>query len=238
MNISGDADSNYIIGSSEADLIEGLGGNDYMSGLGGGDVMYGDAGNDTLKGGAGDDDIYGGTGLDWALYDGNMNEYSVGIVTNVVSVYDLVFDGGIDYVMDDVERIQFDDMGIAYDLYGNAGAAARMVGTLFGPAAVDNPYYMQIFIEAFDDGYSAHYIAEVAIDIVYPTYSNQDIAELVYFNLAGYPGSDAEIFWLTDLVNTYGDAWVVVEAGYTSYNEASIDFAGLVETGVEFLPFG
>ncbi|MES2635097.1 MAG: hypothetical protein V4669_19180 [Pseudomonadota bacterium] len=235
--VQGDDGNNNLFGFASDDLIEGFGGNDYLVGLGGADALYGDAGNDTLSGGAGDDDLFGGSGLDWARFQGNISEYRVTSFSDHVNVNDVTFDGGLDYVGADVERIQFDDLGIAYDLYGNAGAAARLIGTLFGGEVLySEPVYMQIILDAFDDGYTAEQIAAAAIDIVYPTYTDEQLADLIYYNLAGYYGSQGEIDAIESLIYDYGDAYITVAAGYTSYNDVNIDFAGLVANGVDFLP--
>lgn len=53
--MSGDADSNRLIGGTGDDLLEGAAGDD---------VLVGDAGNDILRGGSGDDVLRGGSGLD------------------------------------------------------------------------------------------------------------------------------------------------------------------------------
>ena len=213
--IQGDNFSNDLIGTAFGDTIVGLGG------------------NDTMEGGAGDDGLDGGSGLDWALFAGGVGEYRVGVFSDHVTVNDVTFNGGSDLLFN-VERIQFDDLGVAFDLYGNAGAAARLVGTLLGASAVYDPSYMRLFIEAFDAGYTAEQIAGYVIDIL--TDTNEQLGALIFYNLAQRPGSGAENAYVTDLIYQYGDENLTVAAGYTSYNEANIDFAGLVANGVDFLP--
>jgi Ca2+-binding RTX toxin-like protein len=219
--------------------IEGAAGSLYSDVLIGNDqANYFDAlpGNDTLTGGLGDDTIDGGSGLDWALYQGNLHDYEIGNdLGGERQVNDLALGSGFDFALN-IERLQFDDAGIAFDLDGHAGAAARLVGVLFGSDYVHDPAYMRIFIEAFDDGYDAELIASVAIDIVYPTYTDEQIAQLIWFNLAHQQGAPSDIALLTGLIEQYSDAWLAVQAGNTIYNENSIDFAALVANGVEFLP--
>lgn len=216
-------------------LVQGTDNSDDIVGTSGADLISGFGGNDTITGGAGDDGINGGDGLDWVLFPGSINEYRIDVPPGRVGVNDLFFDQGNDSLVN-VERIQFDDMAVAFDLFGNAGAAARLIGTLFDGASVYNPAYMQVILYAFDQGYSAEQIAAAAIDYVYPDYTDAELGALIFFNLAGRAGSDAEVADVTDLITTYGDTAVVVAAGDTSYNEENIDFAGLVANGVEFLP--
>ena len=224
-----------INGTPFDDILQGSSDTDYISGFAGFDDLYGFGGNDTLVGGAGDDDIYGGSGLDWAVFAGGVDEYQVSVFADRIIVGDIAFNGGIDYLVD-VERIQFDDLGTAFDLYGNAGSAARLVGVLFDGPTVYNPAYMRIFIDAFDDGYSAEQIAAAAIDIVYPTFTNRNIAELIYLNVVDRSGTFSEIAELTSYIDFYGDDVITAYVGDLQVNEANINFSGLLQTGVDFLP--
>lgn len=239
MSHQGDDFANYMLGSSFDDTIEGFGGNDMIFGRGGRDLIYGDDGNDTMAGEAGDDDIFGGSGLDWALFAGPIGNYSFGTFGTFpenISVTDLVFTDGEEWLTS-VERVQFSNLGVAFDLYGNAGAAARLAGVLFDGPVVDDPTYMRAFIEAFDY-YDDLDIAGYVIDTFYPSYDAIDLAALIVDNLVGSAGSIADIYEVASLILTYGDAEVAVAASYTTYNDFNINFAGLVANGVEFLPFG
>jgi trimeric autotransporter adhesin len=71
--LSGDEESNSLVGYSTADLLSGFGGNDSMKGGGGNDTLdggagidrvFGQDGDDLVQGGAQDDELLGGLGKD------------------------------------------------------------------------------------------------------------------------------------------------------------------------------
>lgn len=64
LTISGNKESNKIIGTSQDDIINGNNGADTILGGAGNDSLVGGAGNDCLSGGAGDDSLWGGAGTD------------------------------------------------------------------------------------------------------------------------------------------------------------------------------
>ena len=64
LTITGNKESNKIIGSAQDDIINGDKGADTILGGNGNDCLVGGAGNDSLSGGAGDDTLWGGAGTD------------------------------------------------------------------------------------------------------------------------------------------------------------------------------
>ena len=64
LTITGNKESNKIVGTSQDDIINGNKGADTISGGNGNDSLVGGAGNDSLSGGAGDDSLWGGAGTD------------------------------------------------------------------------------------------------------------------------------------------------------------------------------
>lgn len=64
LNVSGDATSDTMNGTTFADTLSGAGGNDVINGLGGNDTLNGGLGDDQIYGGDGDDSLIGGSGND------------------------------------------------------------------------------------------------------------------------------------------------------------------------------
>ncbi|GGK14770.1 hypothetical protein GCM10010124_04210 [Pilimelia terevasa] len=62
--MTGDADTDVIVGNASANTLRGLGGADVLCGLGGHDQIQGGEGNDLAYGGDGHDSVDGGTGND------------------------------------------------------------------------------------------------------------------------------------------------------------------------------
>jgi Ca2+-binding RTX toxin-like protein len=62
--LTGDSDSNHLVGLDTADVIHGRSGRDVVDGVGGNDFLFGDGSNDMVFGGDGDDWVEGGSGND------------------------------------------------------------------------------------------------------------------------------------------------------------------------------
>jgi serralysin len=62
--LTGNANTNIIIGTTDDDNISGFGGNDFLFSASGNDSVFGDNGNDFISTGAGDDFLEGGSGVD------------------------------------------------------------------------------------------------------------------------------------------------------------------------------
>lgn len=69
----GDADDDYICGTSGSDRIHAMAGDDYVLGYSGDDTLLGGSGNDSLYGGADNDTLLGGDGDDY-LKGGSGND--------------------------------------------------------------------------------------------------------------------------------------------------------------------
>jgi Ca2+-binding RTX toxin-like protein len=95
-----------LVGTAFDDSLTGNEERNQLSGLDGDDFIFGYSGTDYMKGGAGDDTINGGAGSDFALYDGNLADYSL----TRTSATDVVIAGadGTDS-LSNVEYFQFDD---------------------------------------------------------------------------------------------------------------------------------
>jgi Ca2+-binding RTX toxin-like protein len=95
-----------LVGTQFDDSLTGNEERNQLSGLDGDDFIFGYGGTDYMKGGAGDDTINGGAGSDFALYDGDLADYSL----TRTSATDVVIAGadGTDS-LSNVEYFQFDD---------------------------------------------------------------------------------------------------------------------------------
>lgn len=209
---------------------------DRLVGDGANNSLSGDAGNDTLIGGGGNDTLRGDEGLDTAVFGGALSRYNMSASGQTRTVSDTNGVNGNDSLTG-IERVLFDDLGLAYDLTGNAGKAARLIGVLFDAIYLDDPQVVRDVLQAFDAGYSAEDIATYAINLVYPGYTPTQFSILVYSNLAGVSPGPADVAMLNGLIAEHSMAWLAVAAGDTGYNDANIDLAGLVANGLEFVPF-
>lgn len=75
--VYGGAGSQDILLGADDDVLYGGDGDDTVGSAGGADLIFGNAGNDTVFGGAGSDILHGGKDVDVAVYEGNIDRYSI-----------------------------------------------------------------------------------------------------------------------------------------------------------------
>ncbi|MBL9055405.1 MAG: type I secretion target repeat-containing protein, partial [Rhodobacteraceae bacterium] len=95
-----------LVGTNFADNLTGNSGRNTLMGLDGDDFLFGMAGIDQLMGGAGNDTLDGGAGSDYAIFTGNLADYTLTkTASNQVIVTGI---DGTDLLID-VEYFRFDD---------------------------------------------------------------------------------------------------------------------------------
>lgn len=115
---------NPILGTPQDDSLTGTAGVDSINSLAGDDTMAGGGGNDTMSGGAGTDTVLIAGGVS------GVTEYSlVGVTVNVTTAAGRV-------VLNDVERVKFDDLVVAFDTEEGEPVwqAAALLWAAFGSA--------------------------------------------------------------------------------------------------------
>ncbi len=223
-------------GSDYADTITGSSGANELRGRAGNDTLNGGAGNDTLDGGAGNDTLDGGAGADTAVYSGARANYTIpGAVSGTVSGPD-----GTD-TLTGIERFQFSDKKLAFDLGVNAAAGntVRVIGAAFdAPTIQQHPDYVGIGLNLFDSGQSMLAVCQLVIGAMgNPT--NVAFVNTVYQNVVGVLPSAGERDFYVGLLQGSGgsmtQAALLVLAANADVNAVNINLVGLQQTGVEFV---
>jgi hypothetical protein len=104
---------------------------------------------DTFTSTSSKDNFDGGPGLDTVTYTGNQAEYVVKPDVSGIEVSSANFSEGADWLLN-IERLQFKDKGLAFDLDGSAGVAAKTLGLVFGSDAVALPNYVGICLDLLE----------------------------------------------------------------------------------------
>lgn len=218
-------------------LLTGTARADAITGRAGADVLHGGEGADLLQGAGGDDTLVGGAGIDQARYERASGDYQVlrggdGSLT----VQALVSAEGRD-LLQQVERLHFSDRALAFDLDGHAGSTARILGAVFGPAAVANTAYVGIGLSLLDEGMSVTTLLQLALDArLGPDYGPAALVDLLYTNLVGSPPAAADqAFWL-DLLDRgpFTPLSLAQAAMALDLNAQNIDLVGLADGGLAF----
>lgn len=127
---------------------------------------------------------------------------------------------------------------LAFDLAGHAGTVAKILGAVFGKAAVANAAYAGIGLSLADSGMPADALFSLALDAALGTSrSDATVVDLLYTNVVGQPPGAARAPFVSLLES--GQA-TQVSLGWMAANHdmnlANIDYTGLARTGLEYLP--
>ncbi|WP_194792938.1 cadherin domain-containing protein [Caenimonas koreensis] len=223
LHLVGDAGPNNMVGSTYDDTFVGNGGNDRMNGR---------AGNDTIDGSA---------GIDTAIFAGNKAAYNV-VVTSPGQMTVTGPDGTDG--LTSVERLQFTNANVAFDLDGNAGMVVKLIGALFGAPTSHNATAVGIGIGYADEGMTELQLANlvVASDAFAQqagSHSNTDFVNYVYHNLYGVAPTAsvrAELVGLLDS-HTLTQGAMAVLAAHQDVNAVNVDIVGLTAHGIDYIPY-
>lgn len=204
-----------LIGSSADDQFNGDDGVNIFEGLQGNDIFDGKGGSDT------------------AIFSNPIASYTITRSSDRFEVISTTNDDGQDTLIN-VERLQFSDIGIAYDLNTSAGQVAKVLGAAFGREHVRNPEFVGVGLDLLDDGMTYEELAELAIKIAGGN-TPEKIVTLLWTNLAGSPPTAGQAQPFIDVLNngmTTGEFGVL--AAETDLNVVNIDLIGLSNTGIEY----
>lgn len=227
-------------GGAGSDLMFGGDGNDRINGNGGNDQLNGGAGNDWLNGGEGNDTLDGGAGNDMAVYAGARDTYTVGRPAGGMPATVLAGDMSSDTLIG-IERLQFSDTAVAYDIDGNAGKVFRLYQAIFDRPS-DAPG-LGYWIKAADNGaawtgIAAGFTDSNEFDQIYGTDStNTEFLTALYRNaLHREPDQPGLDWWLNEMAN-HGQTREMVLLGFSESTENRDAVFDSIQNGIEFTVF-
>jgi Ca2+-binding RTX toxin-like protein len=212
-------------------------GGDTLTGNAHSNQLEGGLGNDVLAGGAGSDMLNGGPGIDTALYSSARANYVWIAAAGGYTLVDLRGSDGTD-ILQDIERLSFSDGKVALDIAGNAGTVARILGAVFGAAAVENQRYAGIGLSLLDGGMTEQSLMAVALDAALGAgATNSAVVELLYTNLVGMLPTaeirDAFVGLIEQGVHT--QVSLALFAAQLDLNASNIQLTGLAATGLAYI---
>jgi serralysin len=219
--------------------IEGVVGSRFNDHLVGNDLsnrIDGGAGHDTLYGGLGNDTFIGGDGLDLVQLNGNRANTTTNNVNGQIQTVSVV--NGTD-LLGGVERLQFDDGLVAFDLQGSAGITAKIIGALFGNSFINNKEYVGTGLLYLDNlGFDALRLTELALRVKFGanTPSNSTVVNTLYNNVVGKAPSQTDLDFYVDLLNngSFTHTTLSLFAANTNENAANINLTGLSQNGIDY----
>lgn len=214
-------------GSAGHDELSGTSGVDSITALGGTDLIRADPGNDSIDGGA---------DLDTVVYAGPRSDYTVsrtGTGFKVAAQAGSAAKEDVDQLRN-VERLQFSDGRLALDIDGHAGQVARILGAVFGAAAVGDQRLAGTGLSLLAQGMSYEALAATAVTFAGKT-AHADIVELLWNNIIGSPISPSDSARFVGLLDGgLSVGALVVMAADTPLNAANIDLTGLASAGLAY----
>jgi subtilisin-like proprotein convertase family protein len=231
-NAYGGDGNNVLIANAKGSVLHGMAGND---------TLTGGAGNDVLDGGAGNDTIDGGAGINTAVYHGAQANYTITKTATGFTITDKTGLDGTDQLTG-VQRLQFADTAVGFDVGGHGGQAFRIFQAAFNraPDKAGLGYWMN----ALDHGASLldvtnGFIQSAEFKALYganPT--NADLVNKYYANILHRAPDQAGADYWTKLLDqhvvTNGD--VLMNISESAENQAAL--VGVLQNGFEYTPYG
>ncbi len=206
----------------------------------GNDTITGNDANNTISGGAGNDTMDGGAGIDVAAFGVVRANYVITRAGATITVKCNSGNDGTDTLVS-VERLKFSDFSVALDISGNAGTTAKILGAVFGKAAVANKEYAGIGLSLLDGGMSYLNLMQLAINAkLGASASNEAVVNLLYTNVVGTPPPVGDLAFFQGWLDSgaYTKASLGMLAADTALNTVNVNLIGLANNGLEYLPWG
>lgn len=220
----------FTLGLAYADLN--------LSGGAGADQLTGGSGNDTISGGGGNDQVDAMAGTDTVTFTGARDSYTLTSAGGVFTVKDNKGSDGTD-TLKNVEFVKFTDRSVALDMGGKAGLVAQILGGVFGAPAVRNQEFAGIGVSMAYGGYADLALTDLALSVrLGASRTNDDVIRLLYTNILHTDPKQAELSYWGELITSgqFTQGSLALMAVKSSWNLESINFIGLSQTGLDFLP--
>lgn len=134
-----------------------------------------------------------------------------------------------------IERIEFSNSNLAFDLDGNAGIVAKVYGAVLGKDSLSDSDLIGDGLDAVDSGMSYENFAAITLQSA-GIQTNMEIVRALWTNVVGSaPTSDQEQPFVSMLDNgekSVGE--LVIDAAETSLNHENINLIGLTNSGIEY----
>ena len=184
------------------------------------------------------DNFDGGPGIDTMVYDGPVSNYVVLPGVTGIEVGSANYSEGSDWLLG-IERLQFKDKGLAFDVEGHAGIAAKTLGLVFGQEAVNVPKYMGICLDYLDNKQmSAVQLMHeaLAVRLGADAQNTEKLVSFLYERLTGsvpiQSEKDKYVSWITS--GAYTADTLAVFSSELSLNPVVTQLTGMATTGIAF----
>jgi len=211
-------------------------------------TMTGDTNNNVFVTGGKGDIVIGGGGIDTCVYKPSLSNttassstYSIGVgVSGQINVGPISTPGVNVDLLTNIQRLQFTDINLAFDLNsttgtltGNAGIVEKILGAVFGPSYVQNQQYIGIGLAYLDKGTTYSQLVDLALaanNLSTPI----DVITNVWTNIIGTAPPPVQISNIISSgisMNTF-----VMQAADSVFNTSQINLVGIAKQGLAYIP--
>ena len=186
----------------------------------------------------GSDSFDGGPGVDTVVYNDVRAAYAVKAESTGISVRSMSYSEGSDW-LSNIERLEFKDLKLAFDLEGHTGVAVKTLGLVFGTAAATVPSYLGICLDRLDNqGQSAEQLMHdaLALRLGADAQSPEQVVSFLYQSLTGLvPSVEVQNFYVNWIRSgAYTVDSLALYAAESSLNAVNAQLVGLAATGVAY----
>jgi subtilisin-like proprotein convertase family protein len=231
-NAYGGDGNNVLVANAKGSVLHGMAGND---------TLTGGAGNDALDGGAGNDTIDGGAGTNTAVYHGAEANYTITKTATGFTIADKTGADGTDQVTG-VQRLQFADTAVAFDVGGDGGQAFRIYQAAFNRAPDKGG--LGYWMGAMDHGMALIDVANGFVQsaefkhLYGDNPTNADIVGKFYANVLHRAPDQAGADYWTKLLDQHVLTTADVLMSFSESPENQAALVGVTQNGIEYTPYG
>lgn len=221
-------------GALQGLFTNALSGPDRIFGSDASDVLFAGAGNDRIMGRAGNDEIHGDSGIDTAVFQGRVSDYTITPTSFGITVRDRIASRDATDLLSTIERAEFADGKLAFDVYGNAGEAYRLYQAAFD--RTPDTGGISYWIKQRDAGISLTEIASAFIGSSefaqrYGGTDDRAFTNLLYQNvLDRLPDAGGADYWMGQLARGLPRAEML--AGFSESSENQQNTAPAISKGI------
>ena len=201
----------------------------------GGDQLLGSSGADTFYASTGSDRFDGAGGLDVAVFTGTRDAYAVGVSGGVARVTGPQGAAALTHI----ERAQFSDVALAFDIDGTAGQAYRIYQAAFGrtPDLGGLGFWMAAMDRGASlDAVAAQFVASAEFGATYGPLDDDAFLHTIYENILGRdPDAAGFVFWHDALAHGLARAQLLAQFSESPENQTHV--IGTIANGIAYLPY-
>ncbi len=211
-------------------------------------TMTGDANNNVFLTGGKGDIVIGGGGIDTCAYKpsssnilANAASYSIGVTTSNQIYVGLAINPTVNVdILTNIQRLQFTDKNLAFDingsagtLTGNAGIVEKILGAVFGQDSLQNQQYIGIGLSYLDKGTTYSQLVNLAL-VAQGLSTPSDVITKVWNNILGADPTQSQI--LNIISSGISMNAFVMQAADSVFNTSHIDVVGIQKHGLAYTP--